>query len=180
MRRGYDQHAYLSLVSEIRGRIPDVSLSTDIIAGFCGEDERDHTDTLNVMRTVGFDKAFMFAYSQRDKTHAARNLDDDVPQATKQRRLKEINELFYSEAKRRSSKDIGSSQVVLVDGVNEDSSTATGKNEKNQRVKFEAKSQKCAMGDYVTVYLDSSNGITHHGFMTNRVDAPRMTNKHLF
>lgn len=95
MRRGYDQEAYLALIEEIRSRIPNVSISTDIIAGFCGETDADHAETLKVMRQVQFDQAFMFAYSERSSTHASRHLRDDVPPEEKQRRLSEIISLFY-------------------------------------------------------------------------------------
>lgn len=72
MRRGYSKEAFLDLVQRARDVIPGVALTTDVIAGFCGETEEEHQDTLDVMRTVQFDQAFMFAYSLRDKTHAAR------------------------------------------------------------------------------------------------------------
>ena len=74
MRRGYTREAYLRLIADTRALMPDVCLSTDIIAGFCGETEEEHNDTVNIMREVVFDQAFMFAYSKRDKTHASRTM----------------------------------------------------------------------------------------------------------
>lgn len=79
MRRNYTQQAYLDLVDDIRTTIPDVTITTDIIAGFCGETEKDHQSTLDVIKKVQFDQAFMFAYSLRGKTHAFNNYTDDVP-----------------------------------------------------------------------------------------------------
>lgn len=73
---------------------PQVTLSTDIIVGFCGETEEDHQATLDLMRRTGYDQAFMFAYSRRDKTYAARHLEDDVPEDVKQRRLAEVIAVF--------------------------------------------------------------------------------------
>jgi len=73
MRRGYTREAYIELVDRVRARIPGVSISTDMISGFCGETEDDHQDTLALMNHVGYEHAFMFAYSQREKTHAHRN-----------------------------------------------------------------------------------------------------------
>ncbi|KAI8321289.1 hypothetical protein GQ54DRAFT_240612, partial [Martensiomyces pterosporus] len=90
MRRGYSREAFLDLVRHIREVIPDVTFSTDVIAGFCGETEAEHKDTVSMMELVGFDTAFMFAYSMREKTHAHRKFKDDVPQDVKGRRLEEI------------------------------------------------------------------------------------------
>jgi tRNA A37 methylthiotransferase MiaB len=95
MRRGYSQEAFLALVDRCRSIIPDVSLSTDIIAGFCGESEAEHQESLKVMRQVGFDTAYMFAYSLRDRTHAAHTMTDDVPEEIKQRRLREIIDVYH-------------------------------------------------------------------------------------
>ena len=73
----------LSLVEKARSTIPDVAISTDLIAGFCGETEEEHQDTLSLMKEVKYEHAFMFAYSLREKTHAHRNYEDDVPQDMK-------------------------------------------------------------------------------------------------
>ena len=78
MRRGYSREAYLALVERARKKIPGVTISTDMISGFCGETEEEHRDTLSLMEEVKYDQAFLFAYSMRDKTHANRNLEDDV------------------------------------------------------------------------------------------------------
>ena len=115
---GYTREAYLDLVSDIRRIIPNVTLSTDVIAGFCGETEEEHQDTLLLMETVKFDRAFMFAYSARPKTPAVRRYQDDVPEATKSRRLQEIIALFQRGAIERNRALVGSRQIVLVEGIN--------------------------------------------------------------
>ncbi|KAJ0451700.1 putative tRNA-2-methylthio-N(6)-dimethylallyladenosine synthase [Helianthus annuus] len=94
MRRGYTREAYLELVSKIRSIIPDVGLTSDFICGFCEETEEEHQDTLSLVRAVGYDMAYMFAYSMREKTHAHRNYTDNVPEEVKQRRLTELIEAF--------------------------------------------------------------------------------------
>ncbi|GFY80330.1 methylthiotransferase [Actinidia rufa] len=98
MRRGYTREAYLDLVQKIRRIIPDVGLSSDFICGFCGETEEEHKDTLSLVKAVGYDMAYMFAYSMREKTHAHRNYIDDVPDAVKQRRLTELIDAFRERA----------------------------------------------------------------------------------
>ncbi|MEZ4404041.1 MAG: tRNA (N6-isopentenyl adenosine(37)-C2)-methylthiotransferase MiaB [Kofleriaceae bacterium] len=93
MRRGYTVADYHAIVGRLRAAVPTIALSTDILTGFAGETEADHAATLALMREVRFDSAFMFAYSERDLTFAAKKLPDDVPAATKQRRLAEIVKL---------------------------------------------------------------------------------------
>ncbi|KAJ1925040.1 hypothetical protein IWQ60_004821 [Tieghemiomyces parasiticus] len=116
MRRGYTREAYLALVDHVRALIPDVTLSTDVIAGFCGETEADHRDTVDLMASVGYDTAYMFGYSMRERTHAHRRFADDVPADVKARRLTEIIETFHTHARPRHQTLVGRSQLVLVDG----------------------------------------------------------------
>uniref|UniRef100_A0A3Q4FZM6 Mitochondrial tRNA methylthiotransferase CDK5RAP1 n=1 Tax=Neolamprologus brichardi TaxID=32507 RepID=A0A3Q4FZM6_NEOBR len=117
MRRGYTREAYLDLVRNIKQIIPDVSLSSDFISGFCGETEDDHQQTLSLIREVGYNVGFLFAYSMRKKTHAFHRLQDDVPVEVKQRRLEECITVFREEAERVNAALIGSTQLVLVEGV---------------------------------------------------------------
>ena len=93
MRRPYTRDQYLQLIEKMKGIIPGLSLSTDIIAGFCGETEEEHQQTLSLMREVEYDLAYMFAYSERERTLAYRKFEDDVPEEVKKRRLSEI--LFH-------------------------------------------------------------------------------------
>ncbi|XP_042448556.1 CDK5RAP1-like protein [Zingiber officinale] len=118
MRRGYTREVYLELVQKIRSIIPDVGLSSDFICGFCGETEEEHTHTLSLMREVGYDMAYMFAYSMREKTHAHRNYVDDVPDSVKQRRLSELIDAFRESTGQRFAAQVGTVQLVLVEGPN--------------------------------------------------------------
>ncbi|MCH8276152.1 MAG: tRNA (N6-isopentenyl adenosine(37)-C2)-methylthiotransferase MiaB, partial [Bacteroidetes bacterium] len=93
MRRTYTREGYLDLVARVRRIVPGISLSTDIITGFCGETEEEHADTLSMMRELRYDHAYMFMYSERPDTYAARKYTDDVPVKIKKRRLSEIIEL---------------------------------------------------------------------------------------
>src|SRR5690606_804594 len=90
MRRPYSREQYIELTRHMKATIPGLSLSTDLIAGFCGETEQEHQDTLSLLREVRYDLAYMFAYSERDRTLAARKYEDDIPDDVKQARLAEI------------------------------------------------------------------------------------------
>ncbi|MFM7910930.1 MAG: radical SAM protein, partial [Bacteroidota bacterium] len=90
MNRTYDRPWYLERVESIRRILPDCAITTDIIVGFCGETEEDHRETLSLMEMVRFDSAYMFAYSERPGTLAARKYPDDVPEEIKKRRLAEV------------------------------------------------------------------------------------------
>ncbi len=116
MRRKYDRAWYLERVRTIREKIPGCGLTTDVIAGFCSETEADHRDTLSLMEEVGFDSAFMFQYSQRPGTLAARRYPDDVPPEVKTRRLNEIIALQMRKSEERYAALAGSIQTVLVEG----------------------------------------------------------------
>jgi tRNA-2-methylthio-N6-dimethylallyladenosine synthase len=116
MRRGYSADDYRAIVAALRRAMPDIALSTDILTGFCGETEDDHQATLAVMRELRFDSAFMFAYSERDLTFAAKKLVDDVPPAVKQRRLSEIVALQERISGEVFAAQVGRRERVLVHG----------------------------------------------------------------
>ena len=116
MRRKYDRSWYLERVKAIRETVPGCGLTTDVIAGFCSETEEDHRDTLSLMEEVGYDSAFMFQYSERPGTLAARNYPDDVPPEVKTRRLNEIIDLQMRKSRERYAAQIGSEQTVLIEG----------------------------------------------------------------
>ena len=116
MRRKYDREWYLERVAKIREVMPDCGLTTDVIAGFCTETEQDHADTVSLMDQVGFDWAFMFAYSDRPGTLANRTMQDDVPADVKNRRLSEIIELQNRKSLERYRSQIGKELEVLVEG----------------------------------------------------------------
>jgi tRNA-2-methylthio-N6-dimethylallyladenosine synthase len=116
MRRGYTVDDYLAIVARLRAAMPRIALSTDLLCGFSGETEEDHARTLDLMREVRFDSAFMFAYSERDLTQAAKKLPDDVPPAVKQRRLAEIVALQETISAEVFAAQVGRRERVLVHG----------------------------------------------------------------
>ena len=116
MRRRYTREGYLERVAKIRALMPDCAITTDVIAGFCSETEGDHRDTLSLFEEVGFDAAFMFQYSERPGTLAARKYPDDVPPAVKTRRLEEIIALQNRLSLESNRRDIGKTFTVLVEG----------------------------------------------------------------
>ncbi|XP_054641405.1 CDK5 regulatory subunit-associated protein 1 isoform X2 [Dunckerocampus dactyliophorus] len=170
MRRGYTREAYLELVQNIRSIIPEVSLSSDFISGFCGETEEDHQQTLSLIRDVGYNIGFLFAYSMRKKTQAFHSLQDDVPAAVKQARLGACISVFRQEAARINAALVGSTQLVLVEGESKRSAKELcGRTDGNMRVIFpredvalqSAESNTAAVnaGDYVLVKV---NNIYHY------------------
>jgi tRNA-2-methylthio-N6-dimethylallyladenosine synthase len=116
MKRGYTVDDYRAIVRALRAAMPDIALSTDILTGFCGETEEDHAQTLALMREIEFDSAFMFAYSERDLTAAAKKLPDDVTEAIKKRRLAEIVALQETISAKVFASQIGKRARVLVTG----------------------------------------------------------------
>ncbi|KAL6111331.1 cdk5rap1 [Pungitius sinensis] len=174
MRRGYTREAYLHLVGNIKRIIPDVSLSSDFISGFCGETEEDHQQTLSLIREVGYNVGFLFAYSMRKKTHAAHRLQDDVPPEEKRRRLEECITAFREEAAKVNAALIGSTQLVLVEGESKRSAKdLCGRTEGNMKVIFPKEDvavQPSALdtasvhaGDYVLVKILSSSSQSLRG-----------------
>lgn len=141
MRRGYSREAYLQLVRQIREMIPGVSISTDLIAGFCDETEEEHQETLSLLREVRFDQAFMYAYSLRDRTHAAHTMSDNVPEEVKKRRLQEIIDTYRETLIAKNfEEEHGRVRLVLVEGPANRSTPETpfytGRTEGNKRVVF--------------------------------------------
>jgi len=115
MRRGHTREEYLDRITMIRSHIPEVSITTDLIAGFCTETDEDHRRTLSLMEAVGYDSSFMFHYSVRPGTWAARNLPDDVPEALKKSRLQEIIDLQNAISRERYQREIGRVVEVLAE-----------------------------------------------------------------
>ncbi|MES1911046.1 MAG: hypothetical protein MHM6MM_003543 [Cercozoa sp. M6MM] len=115
MGRGYSREAYLKLATHIRQVIPDVTLSSDFISGFCGETEEEHQDTLTLFDAVQFEHAYMFHYSMREKTKAHRRYKDDVPLDVKKRRLGEVIERYRENKLRRLKAQGGKIHLVLLD-----------------------------------------------------------------
>lgn len=116
MKRGYSAESYLRRVERIHGEMPDFALTTDFIVGYPGETDADFAETLDLVRACRFDSAFMFAYSERDGTHAARNVPDEIPDALKKARLNELIALQESISKVRYGAMVGREVCVLVEG----------------------------------------------------------------
>ena len=112
MRRGYDYATFRRLVTDLRAAMPGIAITTDILIGFCDETEAEFVETLRAMEEIRFDNAFMFAYSEREGTYAARKMPDTVPEAVKQRRLSEVIAV-----QRRVSGEINAAQVGRRDTV---------------------------------------------------------------
>ena len=159
MRRPYTRDQYLQLIEKMKGIIPGLSLSTDIIAGFCGETEEEHQQTLSLMREVEYDLAYMFAYSERERTLAYRKFEDDVPDDVKKRRLSEIISQQMSIQHRRNQDEIGQRHVVLVEGTSKRSKQQmSGRTDTNKIAVFDRKDFK--KGDYVEVEITGATSAT--------------------
>ncbi|XP_069947784.1 mitochondrial tRNA methylthiotransferase CDK5RAP1 isoform X2 [Cherax quadricarinatus] len=134
MRRGYTREAYCELVTHIRSIIPDVSLSSDFICGFCSETEAEFEETLTLMEEVKYNFCYLFPYSIREKTQAHRKLIDDVPHPVKLDRLQRMIKVFRSEATVINKSQVGQEKLVLVEGTSKRSSSAlVGRNDGNTR-----------------------------------------------
>ena len=150
MRRKYDREWYLERVAKIREVMPDCGLTTDVIAGFCTETEQDHADTVSLMDQVGFDWAFMFAYSDRPGTLANRTMQDDVPADVKNRRLSEIIDLQNHKSLERYRSQVGKELEVLVEGPSKrDPNMLCGRASNNMMCVFPATGR--SKGTYTTV-----------------------------
>jgi tRNA-2-methylthio-N6-dimethylallyladenosine synthase len=162
MNRGYTREWYWERIASIRRIVPDCGLSTDIITGFCSETEEEHQDTLSLMQAVGFDSAFMFAYSERPGTPAAKRFNDDVPEETKKRRLTEIITLQNALSLASNQKDIGKTFRVLIEGTSKRSEQDfCGRNDQNKMIVFPAIDFPSAkVGDYVDVKVTSASSAT--------------------
>lgn len=162
MNRKYTRAEYLERVAKIREIIPCCSISTDIIAGFSGETDEDHLDTLSIMKEVGYYTAFMFQYSERPNTKASRHYPDDVPAEVKTKRLNEIIALQNELSLLSNQQDIGKEFEVLVEGFSKRSnSDLFGRTSQNKACVFAAGEHK--VGDYVLVKVTSCSSATLKG-----------------
>ncbi|MDP6908275.1 MAG: tRNA (N6-isopentenyl adenosine(37)-C2)-methylthiotransferase MiaB [Flavobacteriales bacterium] len=162
MNRGYTREWYLDRLKSIREIIPNCGISTDIITGFCSETEEEHQDTLSLMEEVGYDFAYMFKYSERPGTHAARKLTDDVEESVKGRRLAEVIEVQMRTAREKNKQDIGKVYRVLVEGFSKKSEdNLQGRNDQNKVVVFPK--EQFQKGDYVDVLIQDCTNATLMG-----------------
>lgn len=159
MRRRYTAEWYLERVAMIREVLPGCGITTDVIAGFCSETEEDHQQTLELFRKVGFDYAYMFYYSERPGTLAARHYPDDVPLDVKTRRLNEIIALQSELSLKSNQNDIGKTFRVLVEGSSKKNpEELCGRSGSNKMCVFPGKGHKA--GDYVDVKVLSCTSAT--------------------
>ncbi|HKK46808.1 MAG TPA: tRNA (N6-isopentenyl adenosine(37)-C2)-methylthiotransferase MiaB [Balneolaceae bacterium] len=162
MRRPYTREQYLELIEKMRNIIPGVTLSTDIITGFCGETEEEHQDTLSLMAEVKYDLAYMFAYSERGRTLAQRKYEDDVPEKVKKRRLSEIIEQQMDIQEELNKKEIGRRHLVLAEGPSKRSDEQLcGRTDTNKMVIFDRGDIK--KGEYVEIQITDCTSATLFG-----------------
>ena len=166
MRRKYNREWYLERVDKIRSVIPDCGITTDVIAGFCGETVEDHQDTLTLMEKVVFDSAFMFAYSNRPGTLASRKYEDDIPYEEKTRRLNEIIALQGRMSLKSNEKEVGRILKVLVEGPSKKNpDELCGRASSNKMCVFPSRGEK--PGDYCEVEVVS---VTSATLLCKRID----------
>ena len=159
MNRKYTREWYLDRIEAIRNIVPDCGISTDIIAGFCGETEEDHQQTLSLMRHCSYDAAFMFKYSERPGTFASRHMKDDIEDSEKVRRLNEIIALQQECSANNNRNCIGHTYEVLIEGVSKRSREQFfGRTEQNRTAVFDRKHYK--IGDFVKVRINGSTAAT--------------------
>lgn len=159
MNRKYDREWYMNRIEAIKRIIPGCGLSTDIMCGFHSETEEDHQETLSLMREVGFDSAFMFKYSERPGTYAAKKLEDNVPEEVKGRRLQEIIDLQLELSRQSNERDLGKEFMVLVEGVSKKSREQLfGRNEQNKVIIFDKMNHR--IGQYVKVKVTGFTSAT--------------------
>jgi tRNA-2-methylthio-N6-dimethylallyladenosine synthase len=161
MNRTYTREWYLNKVKRIREIIPGCGLSTDVISGFCTETEEEHGDTLSVMEQSRFDMAYMFSYSERPGTLAARRYTDDIPEEVKKRRLIEIINLQNGHSRESYTADIGKVFEVLIEGESKKrASDWSGRNSQNKMVVFPKNGADLKKGDYVNVLITTATSAT--------------------
>jgi tRNA-2-methylthio-N6-dimethylallyladenosine synthase len=165
MNRNYTREWYMDKVRMIRGILPDCGISCDIISGFCTETEEEHQDTLSLMEWAQFDFSYMYKYSERPGTLAARKYADDIPEETKIRRLQEIIELQNRISREKNQQFIGKEVVVLVEGRSKRSDNDwMGKNDQHIVTIFPKEHYK--PGDLVRVRVEKASTTTLIGTAT--------------
>jgi len=162
MNRNYTKEEFLDLVENIRSIIPEVALTTDIIVGFPGEKEEDYQETLEVMEKVEFDNAFMFQYSSRPGTYAAKNMEDDIPYDIKNRRLEEVSSLQRKHSLEKNEQLIGQNKEVLIEGQSKkNKNEPVGRTEEDKLVII--KSGQPDKGEFINVKIKDIAGVSLFG-----------------
>ena len=166
MNRTYTREWYLHKVQRIRTIMPDCGISTDVISGFCTETEEEHQDTLSLMQVCNFDMAYMYSYSERPGTLAARRFTDDVPEQVKGRRLAEIIKVQKDNQAISYRADIGKTFEVLIEGNSKKSDQHwSGRNTQNKVLVFPKVGDQHKKGDYVYVQVKDATSATLMGEM---------------
>lgn len=159
MNRVYTREYYMGRVRKIKELIPDCAISTDIIAGFCGETLEDHAQTLSIMREVGYEYAYMFKYSERGGTMSAKRFTDDIPEDEKTRRLEEIIALQGELSLASNQRDVGKTFRVLIEGQSKRSSEQLyGRNSQNKVIIFPKNNHQ--IGEYIDVTVTRCTAAT--------------------
>ena len=167
MNRGYTREWYLDRIKAIKTILPECAISTDIICGFCSENEDQHTDTLSLMKEVNYDFAYHFFYSERPKTLAERKYEDDVPEEVKKRRLKEVTELQRACSLEHHKKYIGTIQSILIEGPSRKSvEQQCGRNTQNAMVVFDKTDYPA--GQYIDVLIEDCTAATLFGKVVSK------------
>lgn len=162
MNRQHTREEYMELVDNIYKIIPEMSLSQDMIVGFCGETEQDHKDTLELMKYVRYDFGFMFAYSERPGTLAGKKMEDDIPHSVKKRRLQEVIDLQQEHSLYRTQQHLGKTEEVLIEGTSKKNPNEwKGRNTQNTVIVFPKEQYK--MGDFVMVKVEDCTSATLKG-----------------
>jgi tRNA-2-methylthio-N6-dimethylallyladenosine synthase len=161
MNRTYTREWYLAKIDRVRSILPDCGLSTDIIAGFCTETEEDHQESMSLMEYARYDMSYMFFYSERPGTLAARRYQDDVPEEIKKRRLDEIVRLQNRLSQQKNREDLNKTFEVLIEGDSKKSADDwRGRNSQNKVVVFPKANHPYRKGDYVQVKVNDCTGAT--------------------
>ncbi len=159
MNRQHTREEYIKLIDNIIKIIPDCAFSQDMITGFCGETEEDHQETLSLMEYIKYDFGFMFAYSERPGTLAAKKMEDDIPLAIKKRRLAEIIALQQEHSHYRTKQHVGKVEEVLIEGTSKKSDTHwKGRNTQNTVVVFPKENYN--LGDFVNIKIEDCTSAT--------------------
>ncbi len=160
MNRTYDREWYKDRIDAIRNIIPDCAISTDVISGFCTETEEDHQETLSIMEYAQYSMAYMFFYSERPGTLAARKYEDDIPEEVKKRRLNEVIEMQRAISLKHNLNDIGKRYEVLIEGDSKKSGEQfKGRNSQNKMIVFD-KIDGIKAGDYTNVEVTEATSAT--------------------
>jgi len=159
MNRQHTREEYMALIDKVKDIIPDCAISQDMITGFPTETEQDHKDTLTLMEYVGYDFGYMFAYSERPGTLAARKMEDDVPEEVKKRRLQEVVDLQQEISMERTARFLGQVVEVLIEKPSKKSDAHwSGRNSQNTTVVFPKGNYK--PGDFVNVLVSDCTSAT--------------------